>query len=65
MSVEEIEKAIVSLSAKERAKIRAFIEELDADIWDKQIEEDARNGKLDKLFEDAVDDMRTGRTTKL
>lgn len=65
MSVEEIEKAIINLTAKERAKIRAFLEELDADIWDKQIEEDAKNGKLDKLFEDAMDDMRKGRVKKL
>lgn len=65
MSVEEIEKAIINLTAKERAKIRAFLEELDSDIWDKQIEEDAKNGKLDKLFEDAMDDMRKGRVKKL
>lgn len=65
MSVEEIEKAIINLTAKERAKIRAFLEEFDADIWDKQIKEDARNGKLDKLFEDAMDDMRKGRVKKL
>jgi hypothetical protein len=65
MSVDEIEKAITKLSLEERAKLRAWWEEFDADEWDRQIERDAANGKLDKLFESAIDDLKAGRTREI
>lgn len=35
------------------------------DEWDKQIEEDAKAGKLDKLMEEARRDHRQGKTKPL
>lgn len=35
------------------------------DEWDKQIEEDLEDGKLDDLIEEAREDHRKGRTTPL
>lgn len=61
MSVEELEKAVTKLSAQERARLMKFLEEMDAAEWDRQTEEDARNGKLDKLVEKSEADFRTGR----
>jgi hypothetical protein len=61
MSVEELEKAIVALSAKERMRLRDWLDELTADEWDRQIEADARSGKLDKLAEESEADFRAGR----
>jgi len=65
MSVEELEKAITKLSSKERARLLKLLEEMDADEWDRQIEEDAKNGKLDKLAKQALDDVKAGRFRKL
>jgi len=65
MSVDEIKKNITKLSDKERAKLRAWWDELDAAAWDKQIEEDAQNGKLDKLIAESEADFRAGRYREL
>ena len=63
--LETLEKAIVELSDEERAKLRAFLDELEADLWDAQIERDAKAGKLDKLIEEARSDFAAGRSRKL
>ncbi|HYS45350.1 MAG TPA: hypothetical protein VEM35_02865 [Rhizomicrobium sp.] len=65
MSVEELEKAVAELPPDKLAKFRAWFEEFAADEWDRQIEQDAQNGKLDKLFEGAMDDLKAGRVRKL
>lgn len=61
MSVEELEKAITKLSSKDRARLLAWMEEMDAAEFDTQIERDAKNGKLDKLIEESEEDFRSGR----
>jgi hypothetical protein len=65
MSVDEIEKAIVKLSAEDRAKLRAWLEEMDADEWDRQIEADVAAGKLDKLADEAIAEHKAGLSRKL
>jgi hypothetical protein len=65
MSVDEIEKAITKLSSKERARLLKLLAELDEAEWDRQIEEDAKNGKLDKLIEKSEEDFRAGRFREL
>ncbi len=65
MSVEEIEKAITKLSVKDRAKLLAWLAELDAQEWDRQIERDIKAGKLDKLAHKALEDVKAGRFRKL
>ena len=39
--------------------------EADWEAWDKQIEEDIKVGRLDKLGDKAVEDLRAGRCTDL
>lgn len=58
--LETIQKAITELSTDELAKLRAFLDELDADLWDAQIERDAKAGKLDKLIAKARADYEAG-----
>jgi hypothetical protein len=65
MSVEELEKAVTELSPDKLAKFQAWFEEFVADAWDKQIEHDAQNGKLDKLFEDSMRDLKAGRVREI
>ena len=39
--------------------------EADWEAWDKQLEEDAKTGKLDKLDESVLEDLRAGRCQDL
>lgn len=50
-SVAEIEKAIALLSREEFAELEGWFEGERNRKWDGQIEEDARSGKLDALYE--------------
>lgn len=60
--LEDIEKAVTQLSTEELAQLRAFLDELEADLWDAQIERDAKDGKLDKLAAKALADYKAGLT---
>ncbi|CDX20709.1 hypothetical protein LCM4577_28915 [Mesorhizobium sp. LCM 4577] len=63
--LEQIEKSVAELSPEELKAFAAWFEALQADLWDKQIEADARAGRLDKLAEQALADHRAGRTRPL
>ena len=63
--LETLEKAITELSDAERAKLRLFLDELEAGLWDAQIERDASEGKLDKLIAEAIAEDDAGRTKEL
>ena len=65
MSVDEIEKAAEKLSTKERARLRAFLDELEAAEVDAALERDIRAGKFDKLAEQARADHAAGETKPL
>jgi len=65
MSVDEIEKAITKLSTKDRAQLRARLDEIDAAEFDAKIERDAKSGKIDKLIEQSEADFRAGRYREL
>lgn len=62
---ETILEAAKELSTEELAKLRAFIEELEADAWDAQIERDAAAGKLDKIEARALQNLKAGRVREL
>ncbi|MGD0653854.1 MAG: hypothetical protein ABSA16_05880 [Thermoguttaceae bacterium] len=48
-TIEKIECDIKKLTRDELTAFRAWFAEYDSDEWDRQIEEDAKSGKLDKL----------------
>jgi hypothetical protein len=50
MTITELEQAITQLSEQELARFRAWFDEFDAQMWDKQIEEDIKSGCLDQLL---------------
>jgi hypothetical protein len=60
--LEDIQKAATELSDEERRVLRAWLDELDEQAWDEQIERDAKAGKLDKLAAKALADYKAGRT---
>ncbi len=62
--VETIEKEIEGLSSEELTNFRRWFHEFDAAVWDRQLEKDARAGKLDALADEALRDHRGGKSTE-
>ena len=65
MSVEELEKAVAKLSSKERARLMALLEEMDAAEVDANLERDIKAGKFDELAERALAEHAAGKTKPL
>ncbi len=65
MSIQEIETAVASLPSPELAQFTAWFEEYQAELWDKQIEQDALAGRLDALAEQANHEFDAGRCRPL
>jgi hypothetical protein len=65
MTLHDIENAVAGLSPDELSRFRSWFVEFDAAEWDRQFEEDVRAGRLDALAEEALHDLRDGRTTEL
>jgi len=59
--VQAIEEQIEQLSPGELAELREWLLEHDWDEWDRQIERDSANGKLEKIFAKARADHAAGR----
>ena len=65
-AVQKLNKRLQELPEPEReAMAAALLEEMDAQAWDRQIEADAKAGRLDKLIEKAKQHHQDGRTTPL
>jgi hypothetical protein len=64
-TVHEIEQAIRGLELQDLAALRDWFAVFDAEIWDRQLEQDAAAGRLDWLAEEALRDLSEGRCTDL
>ena len=63
--LETLEREIKGLSAAELAQVRMWLDELEADAWDAQIEADSLAGKFDQLIADALEEEAAGKTAPL
>jgi len=63
LGIEQIKEAVLQFSPADLASFRVWFNEWDADIWDKQFELDATEGRLDALANEALRDVRRGRCT--
>jgi len=63
--VEALEREVEKLTPEELASFRAWLAEFDWQVWDRQLEEDAAAGKLDKLAAEALAEYERGETTEL
>lgn len=63
--LEQIEKSVEALSKDELKQFAAWFAELQAERWDRQIEADASSGKLDRFAEEALAELKAGRTRPL
>jgi len=56
----EIKAAIERLPADDLRQLNEWIADLCWEEWDREIEADAKAGRLDKLVEQAMADLRSG-----
>ena len=63
--LEELENRIRKLAPEDLAKFRAWFVEFDHVLWDRQIQTDAKSGKLDKLVNEARADYKAGKARKI
>ncbi len=63
--VETLEREVQALSSQDLAEFRQWFADFDADLWDRQIEGDARSGKLDGLAARALAAHRQGKSREL
>jgi hypothetical protein len=66
MSVAELIDAVKELSEEQKGEFLERLTEIDFDdAWDRQIEADAKAGRLDPLWQQALEDIEAGRTKPL
>jgi len=58
MSIEDLEKAVAELPLDQYAEFRAWFETFESDLFDRKIARDAQAGRLDRLADAAIDDLR-------
>ncbi len=64
-AVQELQSVVSQLSAEELARFREWFDKFDAEVWDRQFEEDAKSGKLDQLANQAIADFQAGKCKQL
>jgi len=63
--IEQLESDIMALSRAELVALRDWFHAYLANEWDRQIEADAKAGKLDRLGRRALAEHKAGRTKPL
>ena len=63
--IEAIQQEVQRLSADEFSELRDWIVERDWERWDRQIEKDAAEGRLEPLFERALEAHRQGKSREV
>jgi len=56
-----IEEEIQNLPEDDFIVLREWFQDLDSKKWDKQIDADSSNGKLDDLANSAINDFKNGK----
>ncbi len=64
-SLEELEKAVAELPPEQLKAFRDWYQRFDAENWDRQIEEDVREGRLDGLAKEALAEYEKGQAREL
>jgi hypothetical protein len=62
VSAAEIIDQVQKLPPAEVFELGRWLREYQAELWDQQIEADIRSGKLDKLGQEALEELRAGKT---
>lgn len=63
--LEKIQESVETLSDRELRTLGKWLDELRAQRWDRQIEDDAKAGRLDNFFAEARAEIAAGKTRPL
>lgn len=63
--LEALEREVENLTPDELAAFRDWFAEYDWQMWDRQIERDSAEGKLDKLAAEALAEFERGETKEI
>ena len=63
--VESIEREVEALSPEELTAFRAWFVEWDWQAWDRELERDVSEGRLDRFAAEALAELERGETTEL
>jgi hypothetical protein len=64
-TLQRIEEEIQSLPFDQVDTLQTWLDDYKATLWDKQIEKDAKHGKLDSLMNQAKADFKAGKCDEL
>jgi len=64
-TLQEVEHAVKNLSGNELNSFREWFQVYDAEIWDKELENDVVAGKLDKLGRQALKDFHLNKCNEI
>ncbi len=64
-NLEQIEIAILSLPSSEFDQLRLWFLDLDYERWDKQIDQDIEDGKLEELAQEAIAEFEAGHCREI
>lgn len=64
-TLKQIESAILQLPSHEVQQLLEWLSELDYQNWDKQLEQDIKQGKLDALAAEAMTEFEAGECKKI
>ena len=64
-TLEQIKAAILTLPSDEFEKMRKWFLDLDYQRWDKQLEQDVAEGKLEALADEAIAEFEAGNCQEI
>jgi len=62
---EKLEQEIKKLNPNELSAFREWFQNYDSEVWDNQIEDDIKKGKLEQLANKAIEEHKSGRTKEI
>jgi hypothetical protein len=63
--IEALEREIEKLTREEFAAFREWFVEYDWQAWDRELEQDIAEGKLDKFGAEGLDEFKRGKTKEI
>jgi hypothetical protein len=63
--VEALEREVEKLTREELSTFREWFVDYDWQAWDRELEQDAAAGKLDKFATEALEEFKRGKTKEI
>jgi hypothetical protein len=64
-TIEQIKTTILTLAPDEFQRLRQWFADVDYQHWDRQLEQDVTDGKLDALAKEAISEFKAGQCREI